>query len=144
VTTVRARARDARRVVGSLHGIPLYADVVSSKQVDKVTEGETVDADSGAVITKQPGVLRVIKPLRVAGMRIPAGDLIYTLTNEGEGVYTAVYRGVLIRSFGPAMPENVAYLCQPVNDWWVHRTRSTEGAGWTNDTARFRGKYRSE
>ncbi|MBI1760533.1 MAG: hypothetical protein HYR56_03765 [Acidobacteria bacterium] len=100
--------------------------------------GEKVLGVTGVVITTQPGQARALKPTAIGGLRVSTGELVYILTNLGEGSSKVWYKGKL----GEAEIYDVTFfkiLKQPQSIWWVKVKNSKGQIGWTDQTKHFNG-----
>jgi hypothetical protein len=134
------------------------------RRVFSVQPGETVTAMTGVVITTIPGRAIIRRALigladsrffpyqSPVSIPLKPGDVVYLLTNQGEGFHTAWFNQIVFtldrsRFSGtdPEPPCKQTSTCSgeileyPVSVWWA-RVRSSRGQiGWTNQTADFEG-----
>ncbi|MEQ1637855.1 MAG: hypothetical protein ABL903_14315 [Methylococcales bacterium] len=104
-----------------------------------IKPGEIVSAFTGVVITSKPGKAKVIKPIVFGDITANVGDIVYLLTNHGEGVSTIWYKG---RSWESDfdMTVNLEYLKRSESVWWVKIKSNLGQIGWSNEASNFGNK----
>lgn len=110
----------------------------SSPVAFTLRRGERVTGMTGIVITTQPGQARALKPTTIGGVRVGAGEIIYVLTNLGEGHSKVWYKGRL----GEAEIYDITLfkiLKEPQSIWWVKVKNGKGQVGWTDQTKNFTG-----
>ena len=93
---------------------------------------------TGVVITTQPGQARALKAAVIGGLRVRAGEIVYLLTNLGEGSSKVWCKGKL----GEAEVYDITLfkiLKEPQAVWWVKVKNSKGQIGWTDQTKHFNG-----
>ena len=117
-TTVRASMRD------------------SSAVAFRLRKGEKVRGLTGVVITTQAGIANVVKPVEDSTWRIPAGERVYLLTNQGEGYVKVWYKG---RIFSDEVLNTELFRIeqQPRSVWWVKVRNSRGKVGWSRQPENF-------
>jgi hypothetical protein len=119
----------------------------------RVRKGEHVVGLTGVVITLKPGKALVKKAttLGLIGerqVRVKAGDILYLLHYEGEGVYKFWFRGRIYEAQMPFAPDLIkstddpaqAYLQQlsePETVWWVKVKNRRGQVGWSKQDDHF-------
>ena len=134
------------------------------RQVFSVEPGETVTAMTGVVVTTSAGRAVIRRPMsgiahskyfpyqRPASIPLNPGDIVYLLTNQGEGFQTAWFRQMLFtldrsRFSGPTpdTPCKRDNTCtgeviqHPISAWWVKLRNARGQIGWTRQTGDFDG-----
>jgi hypothetical protein len=134
------------------------------RRVFSVEAGETVTAMTGVVITTVPGRAVIRRSMtgqahsrffpyeRPVSIPLKPGDVVYLLTNQGEGFQTAWFNQMLFTldrsGFSNAVPDarckqtdtcTGEIIEYPLSVWWA-KIRNAQGQiGWTNQTADFDG-----
>ena len=140
--------------------VTLFRDRREDSGTSFVAEsGDRVRAITGIVVTTQPGLAQVDRPVDLwtteGPIHLVPGDTLYLLTNHGEGDFTAWFKGRLYDSVDASGFAGVNAVCearpekcngrvtQPaVSEWWV-RVRSLKGVtGWTREPQKFSNKDR--
>ena len=125
----------------------------NSPAVFHAKKGEHVTGLTGVVITLRPGkaLVKKVTTLGIAGMhqvRVKAGDILYLLHYEGEGVYKFWYRGRIYESDMPFAPdlhkgpgykesEYLQQLSEPQTVWWVKVKNGHGQIGWSKQDNHF-------
>lgn len=112
---------------------------INSPAIFTVRKGERVSAITGVVITTRAGRARMLKPDTIDGVRVTAGDLLYVLTNQGEGFYKVWYKGRML-SYGIWDNPSVKVLSPPQAVWWVEIKNRKGQIGWSNQPDNFDNK----
>ncbi len=105
------------------------------RAIARLSKGQKAVGVTGVVITSRPGVIRMNADMPELGLR--RGDNILTYTYQGEGVWSAWFKGrfypELEITFGT--PTDVGK-----HSWWVQVRLSDGRTGWVDmDKARFDG-----
>lgn len=100
--------------------------------------GERATGMTGVVITTQPGQARVLKPIVVGGVRVKPGEIVYLLTNLGEGFQKVWYKGK-VASIDVSDETIFRQLKRSESVWWVKVKNSKGQIGWTDQTKNFTG-----
>ena len=107
-----------------------------------VKKGEKVKALTGVVITTQYGVVKVLRAATVDGVRVKAGETLYMLTYQGEGVYTTWYKGRLLSAGELENNQSFKVISHPKAVWWIQIRNKRGKTGWTNLPDNFDNKDR--
>jgi len=102
----------------------------------RVKRGERVRGLTGTVVITRPGIAEVLKPVKEGEVKLAAGDRIYLLTDQGEGVMTGWFKG---RTFGTEPLPSTGYkiIRDPNSVWWV-KVRNRKGkTGWSREPDNF-------
>lgn len=110
----------------------------SSATVAETSAGEEITALTGVVITVRPGLFQVVSNFTLAGMRLNAGDVVYALTNKGEGFVKAYFRGFVVEDIDVSWKE-LKHLRDAESQWWVQIKTEAGVIGWTSDIKSFGG-----
>ena len=105
--------------------------------------GEKFTALTGIVITTKPGQARVLKPISIGGLRAKPGEIVYTLTYQGEGFYKVWYKGKTadLDVLGGDGGDSLKEVSPPQSIWWVKVKNSKGQIGWTSQTKNFKSGY---
>jgi hypothetical protein len=112
----------------------------------QIKAGQKVTAQTGVVITRKPGTVRMQKEYSYDTYKVPAGTLLYTLHNGGEGT-TLIWFGGKARwaeLYAETVHKGTAdypwdVLSLPETEWWV-KVRTENGAiGWILAPQDFQG-----
>jgi len=123
-----------------------------------IEPGNTVNAETGFVVTSKVGVMKVLKPTRLGqdpkkpspepSLDLKPGELIYTLHYLGEGYELFWYKGKLysdqiaadkVDPDPPPADFELQTLSLPDTDWWV-KVRAKDGRkGWIKNPRNFEG-----
>jgi hypothetical protein len=108
----------------------------SSPIVFKLREGEQVTALTSVLITTELGRATVLKPTLIGGVQANPGDIVFLLSDKGEGHWKAWYKGKLI--------DDVQRLDTEAKDFaeaksisWVLIRNSTGQLGWSDEPNDF-------
>ncbi len=136
------------------------ADTVLYKQRDKssgvafrVKKGDHVIGLTGVVITLKVGKA-IIKKATTIGItkrkiRVNAGDVLYLLHYEGEGIYKIWFRGRIYENEMPTAPgldtktpiaqreEFIHVVSEPDYIWWVKVKNRLGRIGWSKEDKNF-------
>ena len=123
--------------------------------VFRVKKGERVRGLTGVVVTLAPG-RAVVRKATTLGydwgkkVRVKAGDVLYLLHYEGEGVYKFWFRGKTYEHEMPDAPgghykdtpggpmsEFIRKLSEPRAVWWVKVKNKRGRVGWTKQDDHF-------
>ena len=124
-----------------------------ARAVFRVKKGEHVMGLTGVVITLKPGKA-VVKKATVLGsnehqVRVKAGDVLYLLHYEGEGVYKFWFRGRIYEAEMPSAPDlvypspddkllkYVQLISEPQTVWWVKVRNERGQVGWSKQDDHF-------
>ena len=126
-------------------------DQVEGSVVGKLDPDETVDALTGNVYIRQPGLVVVRHDYQSAesGHRYQAGDAIYVYTSQGEGFFRVWVDQAWLS-------EEIAFLAgwdsceedgscwgevvrEPVSRWWIKVRQESGQEGWIQDADVFLG-----
>lgn len=141
--------------------IPVRKDrKFSSPVIFKIKKNEKIRAIRGVVVTKKPGIVRILKPFKdvYSYQRynydiqpiFARGDILYTLHYGGEGYNLYWYKGDLYWGDGIAelnknskewKSRTMDVLSWYKTEWWVYVVNSAGKSGWTLGTYKFRGQY---
>jgi hypothetical protein len=112
----------------------------------RIKASEKVTALMGIVITRKPGTVRMLKEHKFDKFTVPAGTLLYTLHNGGEGTALFWFKGAAhwgelnaysVHKGTDGYPWDV--LSIPLTEWWV-KVRTQSGAiGWILAPQDFQG-----
>lgn len=132
-------------------------------QVFSIQNGETVTAMTGVVITTIPGRAVIRRPMtglaysklfpyqRPVSIPLKSGDVVYLLTNQGEGFQTAWFNQIIFTIDRSGLSEDPDPPCRqkttctgeileyPVSAWWAKVRNARGQIGWTNQTTDFDG-----
>ena len=100
--------------------------------------GEKVQGLTGVVVTNQYGVTRLLKPMTLGyrkndekpQLALHAGELLYTLHYEGEGVELFWYKGQTYSDQISPSGDALRVESRPQYDWWVQVKSATGSIGW--------------
>jgi hypothetical protein len=132
----------------------IYKDINSVETYFGVRPGDNIKAITGVVITKTLGRVEALKDVTLTGennekVEVRAGDVLYPLNYEGEGIWKIWYKGKMVyegldepktRINPQYTKENLLGLKTiklPVYEWWVKIQNSEGLEGWTQDTENF-------
>jgi hypothetical protein len=119
---------------------------ISSPVVFTIQSGEKVSALNGKVITRQFGIVRVLKRVVLDGSEVPAGAVLYVLHGDGEGSFLYWYNGAThheglyaetVHKGDADFPWDVISL--PKTEWWVNVRNHDGQTGWILNPFDFRG-----
>jgi hypothetical protein len=124
----------------------------------KIQKGEDVVAETGFVLTIEPGVSKILKPVRLGYdyssngseqmLELKPGETLYTLHYLGEGLDLFWYKGKLYsdgvagREPDPTTPPpdlKIQTLSLSKYVWWIKIKTKTGKAGWIKDPPYFEG-----
>src|SRR5215831_4068905 len=103
----------------------------------RIRQGEVVEALTGVVVTRKPGVVEITETQTFGDVTIPQGAVVYILHFEGEGSDFFWYRGRALSGelyadvvSEPTLgyPRRVRSL--PITEWWVKVKNSRGQTGW--------------
>lgn len=100
--------------------------------------GERVTGMTGVVITTQPGLARAVKTTPVGGIQVRPGEIVYLLTNRGEGVYKVWHQG-RVEDLAIEGDDVFTLVRRPQYIWWVKVRNSRGQIGWTEQTRNLDG-----
>jgi hypothetical protein len=121
----------------------------------RLTRGEKIAALTGVVVTTKPGRVRLHRATTIshngAPVLIPAGEVFYLLTYQGEGFTKIWYRGEVITDVDVSnfdddycrrFPDrcNGKIVQRWTSVWWIQIKNAAGQVGWTNEGAAFDGK----
>jgi hypothetical protein len=128
------------------------------KTMFSVAKGEVVTALTGVVVTTRPGRMRFTEAISTtnSSRRFPRmasehvafapGDTLYLLAPQGEGVFTAWFKGRLLEGLDTVpLQERIGWHgsvleAKPTIQWWV-RIRNANGQfGWTDRPVDFKNR----
>ncbi|HMF55195.1 MAG TPA: hypothetical protein VK619_02435 [Pyrinomonadaceae bacterium] len=116
----------------------------SSTVIFRASKGQQVVGLTGVVITLQPGKAIVKKATtldRTRKVRVKAGDVLYILHYEGEGIYKFWFRGRIYEDYMPSSPnessEYIQMISKPQTVWWVKVKNQIGQVGWSKQTDHF-------
>jgi hypothetical protein len=111
---------------------------ISSPVVFAIKSGEKVMALKGEVITRKPGIVRVLKhTVFEGGFEAPTGAVLYVLHAWGEGWFVFWYDGAIhkdglyaegVHKGNADFPWDVVSL--PKTEWWANVENSDGKTGW--------------
>ena len=121
----------------------------------RLKRGDKITAVTGVVVTTKPGRVLLHRPNTIihngAPIIIPAGEVLYLLTYQGEGFSKIWYRGEVITDVDVANFDDE--YCRRFPDrcngkiverwgsvWWIQIKNAAGQVGWTNEAAAFDGK----
>jgi len=94
---------------------------ISSPVIFAIKSGEKITALNGKVVTRQFGIVRVLKRVVFDGSDVPAGAVLYVLHGDGEGSFLYWYNGAThheglyaetVHKGDADFPWDVIYPCQ--------------------------------
>ena len=91
---------------------------------------------TGVVITTQPGIAEAVKASEEGTVRLSRGDRIFLLTNLGEGIMKAWFKGRIFDA-EPYDPGLFRILRHPTAVWWVKVRNSRGKIGWSRQPENF-------
>lgn len=102
----------------------------------RIRKGEIVEAITGVVVTRKPGVVEITETKSFGAITLPQEAVVYTLHFEGEGSDFFCYQGqassgelyAVVSEPTPAHPRRVRSL--PVTEWWVNVKNGRGQTGW--------------
>jgi hypothetical protein len=103
----------------------------------RIRKGEVVEAVTGVVVTRKPGIVEITETTTFGDVTIPKGTVVYTLHFEGEGSDFFWYQGQalsgelyaeVVSEPTPGYPRRVRSL--PITEWWVNVKNSRRQTGW--------------
>ena len=102
----------------------------------RLKRGERGRGLTGTVITTNPGIAEVVKPIDEANLKLRSGERVYLLTDLGEGYMSAWYKG---RTFAAEVfdPELFKTIRQPTSIWWVKVRNRAGKIGWSRQPENF-------
>lgn len=107
-----------------------------------VKAGEKVTGMTGVVITTKPGRIKILKPMTysrsyepVVNFSFQPGDIIYLLTDLGEGDNITWFKGKLYGAIPYVRGMEVEN--EPEYVWWVKVKNSKGQTGWSNQPRNF-------
>jgi hypothetical protein len=106
----------------------------------KVRKGERVTAVTGVVITTEPGQARLLKPIAIADKRARIGDVVYLLTDLGEGFCKVWYKGKMTEAEVYTDEATFRIVSEPKSVWWVKIKNSKGQIGWSRQAENFDNK----
>lgn len=130
----------------------------SSPVIFEIQSGEKITALNGKVITRQFGIIKVLKPVVFDEVdthkvpyishkvEVPAGAVLYLLHEEGEGYCLYWYNGAAhhqdlyaesVHKGSDDYPWDVISL--PKTEWWVNVKNHIGRTGWVLNPRYFRG-----
>ncbi len=130
----------------------------SSPVIFKIQPGEKISALTGKVITRQFGIIKMIKPVVFDEVdthtvpyishkvEVPRGAVLYLLHEEGEGYCLYWYKGSAhhqelyaesVHKGTDDYPWDVVSL--PKTEWWVNVKNRNGRTGWILNPRYFRG-----
>jgi hypothetical protein len=120
---------------------------ISSPAVFAIKSGEKITALNGKVVTRQFGIVRVLKRVVLeGGSDLPAGAVLYVLHGDGEGSFFYWYNGAThhdglyaetVHKGNADFPWDV--ISQPKTEWWVNVKNHDGQTGWILNPFDFRG-----
>jgi hypothetical protein len=132
----------------------IYQDrVEGARAAFRVKKGEHVMGLTGIVITLKPGkaVVKKATQLGLNGhqVRVKAGDVLYLLHYEGEGIYKFWFGGRIYEAEMPSAPDQVSQspadkrlqyiqlVSEPQTVWWVKVRNERGQTGWSKQDDHF-------
>ena len=118
----------------------------SSPVVFSAKKGDPVTGLTGVVITLKPGEVRIKKATTLGEGRrkvsVKAGDVLYVLRYEGEGIYKFWFHGRIYADHMPSSPndigdEHMQMLSEPQTVWWVKVKNRRGQIGWSKQADHF-------
>lgn len=105
----------------------------------RLRKGDRVKGLTGAVITSQPGEVRVLKRTKIGKLTAQPGDTLYLLTYVGEGFHRVWYKGKITEeeTYDKAVFRQIR---QPKSVWWVKVRNSRGQIGWSREPDNFGNK----
>jgi WD40 repeat protein len=107
-----------------------------AERVYTLADRELVTALTGVWIVKKPALLEVEEPIRIGGIDLQRGDLIYVLMYLGEGFVRAAFHGRLA-DFSPDAPNNRVVVRKLRSNYdsslWVQMQTGVGIVGWTKE-----------
>jgi hypothetical protein len=112
----------------------------------QIRTGEKVTALTGVVITRKAGTVRMQKAYPSGTFTVPAGTLLYTLHNGGEGstlfwfngkAHWAQLNASSVHKGTVDYPWDV--LSIPQTEWWVKIRTDSGAVGWILEPRGFQG-----
>lgn len=112
----------------------------------RIAQSETVTARTGVVVTRKPGVVRMLKSYQFGNLTLPAGAILYVLHHGGEGTAFFWYEGKTywaelyaesVHKGNDKRPWDVKSL--PVTEWWVQVQNRRGATGWILNPMNFDG-----
>ena len=119
----------------------------------RVKKGEHVMGLTGVVVTLKPGkaVVKKATQLGLNGrqVRVKAGDVLYLLHYEGEGIYKFWFGGRIYEAEMPSAPDLVyqspadkqlqyiQLISEPQTVWWVKVRNERGQMGWSKQDDHF-------
>jgi len=132
----------------------IYQDrVEGARAAFRVKKGEHVMGLTGIVVTLKPGkaVVKKATQLGLNGrqVRVKAGDVLYLLHYEGEGIYKLWFSGRIYEAEMPSAPDQVnqspadkslqsiQLVSEPQTVWWVKVRNERGQTGWSKQNDHF-------
>ena len=119
----------------------------------RVKKGEHVMGLTGVVVTLKPGKAVVKKATQLGTngrqVRVKAGDVLYLLHYEGEGIYKFWFGGRIYEAEMPSAPDQVnqspadklsqdiQLISEPQTVWWVKVRNERGQTGWSKQDNHF-------
>jgi hypothetical protein len=107
----------------------------ASEIIFAVKKGDVVECWDGVVVVRKPVRFRLPRPFKGDGQEIPAGEIVYLLTPEGEGFHLVWYHGQLLTGLNfwdfRDESEKVEY------EWWVKIENERGEVGWALEDGHF-------
>ena len=119
---------------------------ISSPVIFAIKSGEKITALNGKVVTRQFGIVRVLKRVVFDGSDVPAGAVLYVLHGDGEGSFLYWYNGAThheglyaesVHKGDADFPWDVISL--PKTEWWVNVKNHDGQTGWILNPFNFLG-----
>jgi hypothetical protein len=119
---------------------------IGSPVVFAIRSGEKIKALNGKVITRQFGIVKMLKPVVFDEVEVPAGAVLYLLHEEGEGYCLFWYHGAThhqdlyaeaVHKGNDDFPWDV--ISVPRTEWWVRVKNHNGRTGWVLNPRDFRG-----
>ena len=132
-------------------GVAYVDPSVGTGQAFSISATEWVTAETGFVATKEFGITRILKPIRLGypedsegtdqkpELELKPGELLYILHPAGEGYDVFWYHGkvysdqiTLDENNGPMDRSDLSIesVSRPVTEWWVRIKNSKGQVGW--------------
>jgi hypothetical protein len=111
----------------------------NSPVIFTVRKSKKVTAITGVVITTRAGRAKMLRSDTIDGVRVKAGDILYVLTNRGEGFYSVWYKNRTL-DYGLVDNPYVRLLNPPQSVWWVKIKNRKGQIGWSRQPENFDNK----